>query len=119
MQKNTGFGRVLKATFYSYKGLTYAFRHEAAFRQEAVCAAILIPLAFWLEVGRIERLLLINSVVLVLIAELLNTGIEAVVDRIGLERHMLAGAAKDAGSAAVFLTLILCAFVWATILLGL
>jgi diacylglycerol kinase (ATP) len=118
MQKNTGFTRVLKAAFYSYKGLTHALIHEAAFRQEAIGAAVLIPLAFWLDVGHIERLLLVISVVLVLIVELLNTGIEAVVDRIGLERHMLAGVAKDTGSAAVFLSLILCAFVWASILLA-
>lgn len=118
MQKNTGFTRVFKAAFYSYKGLTHALKHEAAFRQEAVGAAVLVPLAFWLDVGHIERLLLIVAVMLVLIVELLNTGIEAVVDRIGLERHTLAGVAKDTGSAAVFVSLILCAFVWAYILLS-
>ena len=118
MRKNTGFTRVLKAIFYSYKGLTYALQNEAAFRQEALGAAVLLPLTFWLDVTPVERLLLVISVVLVLIVELLNTGIEAVVDRIGLERHALAGIAKDTGSAAVFLSLILCAFVWASILLS-
>ena len=110
--------RVFKAAFYSYKGLTYAFRHEAAFRQEAIVAAFLIPLAFWLDVSNIERILLVAAVLLVLIVELLNTGIEAVVDRIGLERHTLAGVAKDSGSAAVFVALALCVFVWSSILLG-
>ncbi len=115
--KYTGVKRIVKATGYSLKGLSYAFRNEAAFRQEAIAAFILIPLALWLNVTHIERILLILAVVLVLVVELLNTGIEAVVDRIGVEYHMLAGAAKDVGSAAVFLSLLFCVFVWLSILL--
>lgn len=115
--KYTGVKRIVKATGYSLKGLSYAFRNEAAFRQEAIAAFILIPLALWLNVTHIERILLIMAVVLVLVVELLNTGIEAVVDRIGVEYHMLAGAAKDVGSAAVFLSLLFCVFVWLSILL--
>lgn len=117
MNKNTGVTRVIKAAFYSYKGITHAFKHEAAFRQEAVAAMVLVPIAFWLDVTPMERILLVVAVLLVLIVELLNTGIEAVVDRVGLERHELAGVAKDAGSAAVFMALVLWAFVWASVLL--
>ena len=114
--KHTGVKRIVKAAGYSLKGLSYAFRNEAAFRQEALAAFILIPLALWLNVTHIERILLIMAVVLVLVVELLNTGIEAVVDRIGVEYHLLAGAAKDVGSAAVFLSLLFCVFVWLSIL---
>lgn len=114
--KHTGLRRILKATGYSLKGLSYAFRTEAAFRQEAIAAFILIPVALWLNVSHVERILLIMAVVLVLVVELLNTGIEAVVDRIGVEYHLLAGAAKDVGSAAVFLSLLFCLFVWLSIL---
>lgn len=114
--KNTGFKRIVKATGYSIKGLTYAFRYEAAFRQEAMASFVLIPLAFWLDVSHIERILLLMAVILVLVVELLNTGIEAVVDRVGVEYHVLAGVAKDMGSAAVFLSLLFCIFTWASIL---
>lgn len=117
MQKNTGFTRLIKASVYSYKGLTHAFRYEAAFRQEAIAAMLLIPVALWLDVTPVERILLIMTVLLVLIVELLNTGIEAVVDRVGLEYHALAGVAKDTGSAAVLVALILWAFVWGSIVL--
>ncbi len=117
-KKNSGFTRVYKAAFYSYKGFLSAARSEAAFQQELVLSLILIPIAFWLDVNNVERILLIASVVLVLIVELLNTGIETVVDRIGLEHNELAGKAKDLGSAAVFLTLLLWGFVWGSVLLG-
>lgn len=116
MEKRQGFSRIYKATFYSYRGLRQATFHEAAFRQELVSALILIPLAFFVEVTLVERILLIGSVVLVLIVELLNTAIEAVVDRIGFEHHPLAGQAKDIGSAAVFVSILLWAFTWGSLL---
>lgn len=115
--KHTGIQRILKAAGYSFKGLSYAFRKEAAFRQEALASFILLPLAFWLNVSHVERILLVMAIVLVLVVELLNTGIEAVVDRVGVEYHLLAGAAKDVGSAAVLLSLLLCVYVWVSILL--
>ncbi len=117
MKKNRGFTRVYKAMFYSYRGLLQAFQHEAAFRQETLAACVLIPLAFWFDVTRVERVLLVGAVVFVLVVELLNSGIEAVVDRVGFEHHELAGRAKDIGSAAVFVSILLWAFVWATLLL--
>lgn len=110
--------RILKAGRYSYQGLKYSFFNEASFREEVFAALLLIPLALWLDVQPVERAMLIAAVLIVMIVELVNTGIEAVVDRIGLERHALAGAAKDAGSAAVLLTLILWAVVWGCILGG-
>lgn len=116
MHKNSGPTRVFKAAYYSYKGIVSAIKHEAAFRQELILAVVLLPLAFWLDVTKLERLALVATVVLVLVVELLNSGIEAVVDRVGVEHHELAGRAKDMGSAAVFLCLILTAFVWGTIL---
>jgi diacylglycerol kinase (ATP) len=117
--KHTGVKRIVKATGYSLKGLSYAFRNEAAFREEAIASFVLVPLALWLDVTPLERIMLIMAVVLVLVVELLNTGIEAVVDRVGVEYHLLAGVAKDVGSAAVFLSLLFCIYVWVTILLTL
>lgn len=114
--KPKGLSRIFKATIYSYRGLVSAWRHEAAFRQELVSAAILIPLAFWLSVSKVERVAMIGTVVLVLIVELMNSAVEAAVDRVGLERHELAGRAKDMGSAAVLLSLIFWAYVWISIL---
>lgn len=114
---HTGTTRLLKAIYYSYKGLLAAFRHEEAFRLDMLLAAVLIPLAFWLHVNPVERMLMILVVVLVLVVELLNSAVEAAVDRIGEEHHELAGRAKDMGSAAVLVSLGLVAFVWATILL--
>ena len=114
--KNKGIKRLLKASFYSYKGFVSAFKHEAAFRQEVCLAALFIPLAFWLDVSKVERISMVCVVILVLIVELLNSGIESVVDRIGYEKHELAGRAKDMGSAAVFMSLLLWAYVWASIL---
>ena len=116
MQKNTGLKRIILATGYSIQGLKSAFKYEAAFRQELLLAAVLIPLALILSVSQIERLLLIASVVLVLIMEIINSAIEAVVDRIGTEHHELSGRAKDMGSAAVFIALLLCAYIWIEIL---
>jgi len=116
MKGNTGIKRIVLAAGYSAKGLRATFIHEAAFRQEVLLAAILIPLACWLEVTMIERLLMISAVFLVLIVELLNSAIEAVVDRIGPEKHELSGRAKDIGSAAVLITLLLTLYIWSEVL---
>jgi len=116
MKRTTGIRRIILATGYSAKGLQAAIRSEAAFRQELLLAAVLIPLACWLDVGALQRLLLIAVLLLVLIVELFNSAIEAVVDRIGPERHELSGRAKDFGSAAVLLSLLLAAATWGTVL---
>ncbi|ASM18699.1 MULTISPECIES: diacylglycerol kinase [Serratia] len=112
----TGLTRIIKAAGYSYKGLSAAWQHEAAFRQELVVTLLAIILAVWLDVGAIARILLIGSVALVMIVEILNSAIEAVVDRIGSEHHELSGRAKDMGSAAVSLAIALALFVWGTVL---
>ncbi len=116
MKKNTGFTRIVKAGFYSYKGFTHAFKFEAAFRQEIYAAVVMVPLAVWLANTAVERVLLVGAVLWVLVIELLNSGIEAVVDRIGPEYHELAGRAKDMGSAAVLMSIVLCIWVWASLL---
>jgi len=113
----TGLQRLWNALGYSLQGMASAFRHEDAFRQECLLAAVLVPGAFFLHAGGTERALMIGSVLLVLIVELLNSAVEAAVDRISLENHLLAKRAKDIGSAAVFLSLINVAVVWALILL--
>ncbi|MDW2111177.1 diacylglycerol kinase, partial [Vibrio sp. 2089] len=109
---NTGVKRIIKATGYSIQGLKAAFKHEAAVRQELALLSIAVILACVVDVGMIERILLIGVVVLVLIVELINSAIEAVVDRIGVERHELSGRAKDIGSAAVMVALAFAAFTW-------
>lgn len=114
----TGLRRVWNALHYSVAGLRAAFRHEDAFRQEVMLAAILIPLAFLLPVSAIGKALMIASVLLVIVVELLNSAIEATVDRISLENHQLAKRAKDIGSAAVLVGLINVAIVWALVLIG-
>jgi diacylglycerol kinase (ATP) len=115
-QKNrTGLSRVLHAGGYSLAGLKAGW-HEKAFQQEAICAAVMIPLALWLGQSWEQTALLAGTVILVLIVELLNTGIEAAIDRIGPEWHELSKKAKDMGSAAVFLALCLCGAVWAAAL---
>ena len=114
----TGFRRLLNATRNSLAGLVEAVRHENAFRQELILAAIFLPLAFWVGDGAIERALLIGAVLLVLIVELLNSAIEATVDRISFENHRLAKRAKDLGSAAVLLSLATAAAVWLCIVTG-
>ncbi|MDH5444126.1 MAG: diacylglycerol kinase [Gammaproteobacteria bacterium] len=111
----TGIARIIDATAYSIKGLKAAFVHEAAFRQELFLTVILIPLAFWLGQSAIEYALLIGSLILILIVEILNSAIEAVVDRTGEEHHELAGRAKDMGSAAVMLVLINAFVIWGLI----
>jgi diacylglycerol kinase (ATP) len=108
-------GRVWRAAGYSLKGLRAAWR-EPAFAQEAVLFLVLAPLGWWLGANGIERALLIGSLLLVLIVELLNSAIEAAVDRVGAERHALAGAAKDMGSAAVLLSIVLAILTWALVL---
>jgi diacylglycerol kinase (ATP) len=115
--QHQGWRRLINATGYSWAGLKAAWRNEEAFRQEALLCAMLVPLALWLGEGAVERALLIGSLLLVVIVELLNSGIEAVVDRIGQERHELSGRAKDIGSAAVFVALLNAAVVWLLILL--
>jgi diacylglycerol kinase (ATP) len=115
--KPRGFTRLFRACGSSHKGLIGAFREEAAFRQELAVAVGAVPLGLWLGHSGVERALLVAPVLLVLIVELLNSAIEAVVDRVGLERHELAGLAKDIGSAAVLLSLVLCAVVWVLVLL--
>jgi diacylglycerol kinase (ATP) len=116
--KPRGFTRLFRACGASWKGLLGAYREEAAFRQELALAVIATPLGLWLGHNGVERALLVAPVILVLIVELLNSAIEATVDRIGLERDALAGLAKDIGSAAVFMALVLLTVVWALVLLG-
>jgi diacylglycerol kinase (ATP) len=114
----TGLRRIFNAFCYSMDGLKAALQHEHAFRQEVALAAVLIPLALWLPAGGIGKALMIGSVMLVLIVELLNSGVEAVVDRVSLENHVLAKRAKDVGSAAVMLALVNVVMIWALVLLG-
>ena len=113
----TGIRRVLNATRYSLEGFAAAARHEAAFRQELLLAAILLPLGLWLGKDGVERALLAGSVLLVLVVELLNSAVEAAVDRTSVEHHPLAKRAKDLGSAAVMLSLAVAALVWLLVLL--
>ena len=112
----TGIDRVLRATGYSIDGLAAAYRGESAFRQEFWLAVVLLPLALWVGRGWVETALLMATVLLVLIVELLNSGIEAAIDRVSFELHELSRRAKDLASAAVFLSLVLCAGVWAAAL---
>ena len=112
----TGLKRIIDATGYSWLGLKAAFKHESAFRQELLLCIILVPVAIWFAESAIEYALLLSSLILILIVELLNSGIEAVVDRFGGEMHKLSGRAKDIGSAAVLLALINAAIIWGVIL---
>ena len=114
----TGWRRIIRATRVSYLGLGWALRAEEAFRIEAVLALLLLPLALWLGESGVERALLVLSLFVVLMVELLNTAVEVVVDRIGLEHHTLSGRAKDLGSAAVHLSLLQVIAVWALVLLS-
>jgi diacylglycerol kinase (ATP) len=113
----TGIRRVMDATGYSLQGLKAAWINEAAFRQELLLSVILSISAFFLPVTTLERVLMIGSLFLVLIVELINSALEAVVDRVSDEWHVLSGRAKDIGSAAVFVALLLVLFVWASFLL--
>lgn len=114
----TGLARIWNALLYSLDGLSAAFKHEDAFRQEVLLALVLIPLASYMPVAGSGKALMVASVLLVLIVELLNTGIESVTDRISLEDHVLAKRAKDMGSAAVMLSLINVPVVWLLVLFG-
>lgn len=109
---HTGVDRIVRAFFNSWSGLRLAYRGESAFRQEVWLAVPLLPLAFWLGRDWTQVALLAGSVVLVMIVELLNSGIEAVVDRVSYDWHELSKRAKDLGSAAVLLSLLLCAAIW-------
>ena len=114
-RNNTGLKRLINATVFSLAGLRTAWQHEAAFREELILVAVLVPVSFWLGTNAIEYVLLVGSLMIVLIAELLNSALEAVVDRISTENHELSGRAKDMGSAAVFVALVLCGFCWGMI----
>ena len=113
----TGLQRLINAARYSLEGLAAAARHEDAFRQELMLAAVLVPLGLWLGNDGVERALLVGCVLMVLVVELLNSAIEAAVDRVSLENHDLAKRAKDYGSAAVMLSLAMTAGVWLLVLL--
>jgi diacylglycerol kinase (ATP) len=116
-EKPRGLTRILRAAGASGKGLLGAYREEAAFRQELGLSVLVIPLGLWLGRTGVERALLVAPMLLVLIVELLNSAVEATVDRIGLERHVLAGLAKDIGSAAVLLSFVLLGVVWLLVLM--
>jgi len=113
----SGLARLNRATSVGFTALAWAFRNEEAFRLEVLGAAVLVPLGIWLGHGGVERALLAAAILQVMIVELLNTGIEVVVDRISTERHTLSGLAKDLGSAAVMISLLLAATIWGCILL--
>lgn len=113
--KRKGLIRLVRAFGFSLEGLGSTLKHEAAFRQEAILAALLIPLSFWLPVSPVEQTLLIGSVLLILIVELLNSALEAAVDDISLEKRALAKRAKDMGSAAVLMSLLNAALCWTII----
>ncbi len=112
----TGIDRIIRAAGYSVAGVTAAYRGESAFRQEFWLAALMLPASFWVGRSWVEVALLAGSVVLVLIVELLNSAVEAAVDRISFELHDLSKRAKDFGSAAVMLSLLLCGTIWAAAL---
>jgi diacylglycerol kinase (ATP) len=113
----TGLQRLINATRYSLEGFAAAARHEDAFRQELLLAAVMVPLGLWLGADGVERALLAGSVLIVLVVELLNSAIEATVDRVSLEDHRLAKRAKDIGSAAVMMSLATVGAVWLLVLL--
>jgi diacylglycerol kinase (ATP) len=114
----TGLTRLWNAFHYSLDGFKAAYTHEDAFRQEVRLAMVMVPLGFYLGKSGVERAMLVASVLLVMVVELLNSAVEATVDRISLENHRLAKRAKDIGSAAVLASLIMLASVWALVLLG-
>ena len=116
-QNAKGLKRLINACIFSVAGFKATWKHEEAFRQEVILFVISTPVAIWFGQTNIEKLLLIGSMVLVMLVELLNTAVESVVDRVGLEHHELSGRAKDIGSAAVMMSLTLAAVTWALILL--
>ncbi len=113
---NTGIRRIIRATRFSAQGLAQAWKHEAAFRQETILLIVLIPVALWLGDTVLTQVLLIGVCLLVLIVELINSAIEAAIDRHGQEQHELSGRAKDMGSAAVFVSLAVVVLVWGAII---
>ncbi len=113
---NKGLKRIVNAFFFSMQGFSACFRTEEAFRQEVYLAIIMVPLGLWLGGDPTEKIILAGSVILVLIVELLNTAVERAIDRISFEKHELSKEAKDMGSAAVLLSLVLCGITWALIL---
>ena len=112
---NTGIRRIIRATRFSAQGFASAWTHEAAFRQELALVVVMTPLAFWLGRSLVETALLIAVLLLVLIVELFNSAIEAAIDRHGDEHHELSGRAKDMGSAAVFVVLVIVGVVWGAV----
>ena len=112
---NTGLLRAVRAMRFSAQGLAQAWRHESAFRQEVVLTLILVPAAFWLGRTPVEQVLLIGVCLMVLLVELINSAIEAAIDRHGEEQHELSGRAKDMGSAAVFISLVIVVLVWGAV----
>ena len=115
---NKGFTRIVKAGQYSWQGIRAAYQHEEAFRQESWLCIVLMPLGLYLGEGGVEKALLVATAILIPIVEILNSAIEAVVDRFGSELHELSGRAKDMGSAAVALSICLMVFVWLLVLTG-
>jgi diacylglycerol kinase (ATP) len=115
-RKNTGMKRLVKALFYSFDGLASTLKHEAAFRQEALLATVLVPLSFLMRVSLVEHLILVFSIILLLVVELLNSAIESVVDDISMQHRPLAKRAKDMGSAAVLLSLLNCFICWISVI---
>lgn len=115
-KSGSGFNRLMNAFGWSMAGFKAAWRHEKAFQQELILCCVLMPIGIWFGKNGVERALLLGALLLVLALELLNSAIEAVVDRIGAERHPLAGRAKDMGSAAVLVALVNAALVWGFIL---
>lgn len=116
-ENNNEWQRLLRATRYSLAGLNAALKNEAAFRLEVILVVFLAPLASWLGDTGVERALMVGSLLLVLAVEIINSSIEAVVDRVGLEHHILAGRAKDMASAAVFIALINVVMIWVLVLI--
>lgn len=117
LKGKTGLVRIINAFFYSMEGLKAAYIHESAFRQETWLALLLVPLALWLPVPLLHKALLLSTILLVMLTELLNSAVEAVVDRISFEHHELAKRAKDIGSAAVFMSMMIFVVIWAGVLL--
>ena len=113
---NRGFSRIIKATIYSWQGLRAAYRHEEAFRQEVWLCLILLPLGLYLGENGVEKALLVGSALLLPLVEILNSALEAAIDRIGDEPHELSGRAKDMGSAAVAIAIAILALTWLLVL---
>ncbi|MDR1889838.1 MAG: diacylglycerol kinase [Zoogloeaceae bacterium] len=118
LKSKSGTGRLINALKYSARGFGAAWKHEAAFRQELALIVVTLPLGLYLGKTGIERALLVGSLLIILLTELLNSALEAIVDKTSPEFHTLAGRAKDLGSAAVFISLVLAATIWGFVLLG-